>query len=247
MIRNKYLGSIFGGALVVCIVLISSQNSFAETSSSNNFQITDTEFGSGTELETCSGQYCARASIGSLNSEDSSSGSKTASFGSIASDSEPMLEIIVEPGESNLGVLTTERTASKTTKVKIRSYKSGGYTLQLSGHSPKYQSHQLKTLTLPTASSPGVEQFGINVVSNSSPSIGADPVQVPSDLMSFGYPTEDYGVKNLFKYINGDEIARSDTESGQTEFTISMIVNISGSTPAGHFVGDFSAVVVPVF
>lgn len=237
----------WGVVLAVTSALVFVSISFAETSRSDNYQATELEFGSSSEIESCSGEYCAHASIGSLDVDGSASASHTASFGPIASDSEPMLEVIVEPGESNLGVLTTEKTATKTTKVKIRSYLSGGYTLHIYGDPPQYQQHKLKTTSAPAESVPGVEQFGINVVKNTSPSLGNNPMQVPSEQTSFGYPSQGYDVPNFFRYISGDEIARSDTESGQTEFTISMVVNISNSTPSGHFTGDFSAVVVPLF
>lgn len=243
------LGKVFGYGLLIAmsVLLIFGDISQAETASSENYQAIEVEFGAGGELNSCSGEYCAHASIGSLDGSDASSPSYSASFDQLDLDSEPTLEVIVEPGESNLGVLTTEASATKTTKIKIRSYMSGGYTLHLFGELPQYEDHKLKSLATPAEAMPGVEQFGINVVANTSPNVGANPIQVPSGEISFGYPSEGYNQPNLFKYISGDEIARSDTETGQTDFTISMIVNISNLTPAGHFVSDFSAVVVPIF
>lgn len=246
---TDWLTKIFGYAVLILLSVsfVFGNTSRAETSSSGNYQATEVEFGAGGELDSCSGEYCAQASIGSLDGGQATSNSFSASFDQLDDGSEPVLEVIIEPGESNLGVLTTEVTATKTTKVKIRSYMSSGYTLHLFGEIPRYQEHKLKALIVPTESTPGIEQFGINVVANTSPSVGANPVHVPSGEISFGYPSEDYGQQNLYKYINGDEIARSDVETGQTDFTISMVVNISNLTPAGHFVSDFSAVVVPVF
>ena len=124
---------------------------------------------------------------------------------------------------------------------------SDGYTLHIYGDTPKYGDHSLSTMKTPASSSPGTEQFGINVIRNNSLGFGADPVQVPSDLMSFGEVAADYGASDVFKYINGDVVASSVVESGRTDYTVSMIVNISNATPAGHFVGDYSAVVVPRF
>ena len=219
---------------------------FAVSSSSPNYQVVESDFNAGL-LESCSGQYCAQASIGDMTAGRSKSvAGNSAAFGSIT-DSEPLLEVIVNPGESNLGVLTTENTATKTTTIQIRNYLSGGYVLQIVGTPPKYGNHTLNAPNTPTASNPGTEQFAINASDNSTPNVGAGPVQVPSDQISFGVVDDDYNTPNVFKYVSGDEIARSETESGRTDYTISMIVNIANSTPAGHYKGDFSAVVIPVY
>src|SRR5690606_432498 len=107
------------------------------TSTSTNYQATEMQFGNGSSVESCSEQYCARASIGSLSANSSQSASGSATFEPISSD-EPLLEVIVEMGESNLGVLSTEQTATQTTVVKVRNYLSGGYTLQVVGNPPEF-------------------------------------------------------------------------------------------------------------
>lgn len=217
------------------------------TSNSSNYQVTETQFGAGSLQESCSGQYCARTSIGDVaGGGGGTSSGTTATFGAITSD-EPLLEVIVDPGESNLGTLDAEHTASKTMVVRIRNYLSNGYVLQITGNSPKYANHTLNTPTTPTAAIPGTEQFAINAVDNSTPNVGAGLVQVPSDQFSFGEVDEDYDTPNLFKYVSGDVVGRSTKSSGRTDYTISMIVNISNATPAGHYSGDFSAVVIPAY
>lgn len=232
--------------LAMAIIAVGGASTVFAASSSTNYQVVESDFNAGT-LESCSGQYCAQASIGDVTAGKSKSVTGTsASFGPIT-DSEPLLEVIVNPGESNLGILTTENTATKITTIQIRNYLSGGYVLQIVGNPPKYGNHTLNTPSTPTASDPGTEQFAINAADNSIPNVGAAPVQVPSDQMSFGVVDDDYNTPNVFKYASGDEIARSETESGRTDYTISMIVNISNTTPAGHYTGDFSAVVIPVY
>lgn len=234
--------------LVVLFLGVGTGTALATTSSSTNYQVMETQFNAGTMMNSCSGQYCAQASIGDMTTGNASSpGESTAMFGTTPTDSEPLLEVIVDAGESKLGLLSTEQTATKTTTVRVRSYLSDGYTLQIVGDPPKYGEHTLKTPTVPTESRPGTEQFAINAVANTSPSVGAAPVQLPSDQTSFGIVEDDYLTPNLFKYVDGDVVASSRTESGRTDFTISMIVNISNTTPAGHFTGEFSAVVIPIF
>ena len=232
--------------LAALIVVGGAGTAFAQSSSSTNYQVSETQFGSSSTDETCSGSYCARTSIGDLTAGDSKSASYTTSFGPIQG-AEPLLEVIVDPGESDLGVLTTEETATKSMIVRIRNYLSSGYVLQITGEPPKYANHTLNTPSSPTASSAGTEQFAINAVLNTSPSVGANLVQEPSSNFSFGTVEDDYSTPNLFMYTSGDVVARSTSSSGRTDYTISMIVNISNATPAGKYSGDYSAVVIPVY
>lgn len=215
----------------------------AQTATSPNYQVTETQFG--TTERSCSGQYCAQVTIGEP-SEGDTIASSTAQFEDITNN-EPFLDMIIEAGVSNLGTLTTESTATKTTSIKVRSYLSGGYTLQILGDPPKFEGHLLATPTEPTASTPGTEQFGINIVANTTPSVGALPVQVPADQQVFGVVEDNYAIANMFMYQSEDVVARGVTDTGRTDYTVSMIVNISSSTPAGKYTGDFSAVVMPAF
>jgi hypothetical protein len=230
----------------VCIVIGGASTALAQTSSSSHYKVSETQFGAGSTQQQCSDSYCAKTSIGDMGNGSSTGATNTAKFGSITPD-EPLLEVIVESGQSFLGDLSAEQTATKTTIVKVRSYLSNGYFVQVTGDPPKYGGHTLSTPASPALSQPGSEQFGINVVANSSPNVGANPVQVPSGDFSFGQAYSGYNTANRFQYNSGDTVASSSVASGQTEYTISMIVNISNLTPAGHYSGDFAAVVIPMY
>ena len=231
--------------VVACFCVAMAPQVSAETSSSPNFTVTETEFGSGSTSDVCHGQYCVRGSIGSMVSGTSG----TASFGPITPDV-PTLDVIVEPGpeSSDVGVLTTEATATRTMIVKVRSYLSDGYQLQIAGQPPTYNGSSLATPSSPAASTSGTEQFGINAVANTAPvTFGADPVQVPSSEFSYGQVRPNYATANQYMYQPGDTVARSTVASGQTDYTISMIINVANSTPAGRYASVFSAVVVPLY
>lgn len=226
----------------VCIVV----PAYAQTSSSNNYKASEMQFGAGSSNESCSGNYCARASIGDIAGGESKSVSNSAVFGPVA-PSEPSLDMIIDTGNVNLGVLTTEVPATKTATMKVRTYLTDGYTLQITGDPPKYANHTLATPATPTASTPGTEQFGINLVANTVPNVGVNPVQVPSGEFSFGSVLPNYSTPNRFMYSSGDVVARSPTQTGQTDYTVSFIINISNATPAGQFKGEYSAVIIPIF
>lgn len=245
MQRMGYIGA---GTLLalLAIGIFSAQSAFATTSTSSSYQVSETQFGGGATLQSCSSQYCTRASIGDVAGGSASNAKSKTTFGPVTAG-EPTIDVIVEQGESNLGTLRTDQAATKTMTVRIRSYLSDGYMLQLVGNPPKHPKHQLKAMTTRAASKPGTEQFGINVVANTDPVVGLNPVQVPSGEFSFGVVEEQYAVPNMFKYVSDEVIARSDSESGRTDYTITMLINVSNRTPAGHYSGDFSAVVIPVF
>ncbi len=237
-----YVGRVLLGASIIGVG-VGVHTVVAQTSLSPNYQMTEAEFGSGTSLESCSGQYCARTTIGEVGNSSSATAPE---FGNVEY-SEPTMEMIIVPGESNLGVLTTEHTATKTTVVKIRNFESGGYILQILGDPPQFDGHTLATSATPVASEPGTELFGMNVVANTTPSVGKDPVQVPADVGIFGQAALGYATANMFKYVSGDVFAQSTEDSGGTDYTITMIVNISSVTPSGHYSGDFSAVLIPAY
>lgn len=218
----------------------------ADTSSSTNYKVTETQFGSGSNLKSCSTSYCGKISIGDNVVGSASSAHYKAQFGA-NTDNVPLLEVITEDGDQNLGILDSDHTATATRIVKVRTYLSSGYTIQVAGETPSQGTHALTPISDPSTSHQGAEQFGINLVANNAPSVGADPVQVPNNQTSFGYVTDDYASANLFKYINGDIVAKSDSSTGETDYTISLIINVSNTTPSGHYNGSFSAIVVPKY
>lgn len=243
--RGRYIRHL---ALVAAVFIGSLATTLVATavSTSPNYKVTEMEFGASNADKACSGEYCAYATLGDITSGPSKAGPSAAKFSPIT-DEEPRLEVIVDPGVTDLGVLSSTRTATKTTIVRVLTYLSEGYQMQIIGNPPKYGSHTLATPGVPTASEMGKEQFALNVVKNTTPNVGADPVQVPSTQTSFGKAAPGYDTTNLFKYVSGDVVATSESESGQTDYTISMIVNVSNTTPAGRYTGDFSVVIIPTY
>lgn len=242
-LRQRYRVAVL--AVVFALAIIVTPEA-AAVSSSSNYQIVETDFGSSSGGETCSPAYCARVSIGDSAVGNAQSSSYKTEFGPITPE-EPALEVIVDAGQSNLGQLSAEQTATKTLVVRIRNYLSNGYVLQIVGAPPTYDGRALQRLTAPTVSQAGTEQFGLNVVANTAPAVGANPAQIPNDQVSFGQAADNYKTPNLFMYQSGDVVGYSETESGRTDYTVSMVINIANSTPAGNYSSDFSAVVIPVY
>ncbi len=226
---------------------------YAQTSSSGNFQVLEAQFGSGGTEEQCSGgQFCAQGSLGS-NAVGRQSSSNFDADGGFLTSNEPYLEFVVSTTAVNLGLLDSSTVATGTASLYIRSYINGSYSLVTLSNPPTSENgDELEPLLTPAASSPGTEQFGINLVDNASPNIGSNPVNQPDNSFADGTAATGYETADLFKYSVGDTIARSANSAGnfangQTDYTISYIANISGITPAGTFVMNHDMVVVATF
>ncbi len=233
-------------ALALVLTLGLSGTAAAVTSSSTNYMVNETQFGIGGSQHDCSATYCAKTSAGDLVVGSGKSTTYSAQFG-FNTTSDPMLEVLVVGGSQNMGVLNATTTGSLSAVIKVRNYLSQGYVLQMTGSGLSQGLHTLTNLASPTTSQQGAEQMGINFAANTTPSVGAAPVQVPSSAFSFGTVDAGYSGANLFKYVNGDIVGRSTKSSGETDYTMSMIVNVSNVTPGGQYTGSFSAVVTPIF
>lgn len=232
--------------LVLAVVAgVGTVSAYAVTSSSNNYQITEGEFGSVSNSKTCQAGTCARVTLGDLNTDRASSTNFTTFGPQLSTD--PVLEIITDPGVSSLGVLSSTTTGTKLVSLKVRTYLTSGYTIQIVGTPPKYGAHVLNTPSEPTTSQPGTEQFALNLVANDTPNVGQDPLQIPNENFSYGVVESDYNQANKFMYRSGAVVARSSVASGETDYTVTIIVNISGLTPSGDYRSDFSAVIAPIF
>ncbi len=234
-------------ALVASLLMLGGFTAvYADSSSSANYKVNETQFGIGSGSGICSNAYCSQISVGDTTVGSAKSGSFAANFGFNTTD-QPYLDVWTEGGTTELGTLDVGSTATATNAIKVRNYLSSGYIIQITGATPSQGTHALDGITTAATSHQGAEQFGINMVANTAPAIGANAVQVPDTSTSFGYAYGDYSTPDIFKYIDGDIVAKSDTSSGETDFTLSMIINISNVTPGGKYTGSLSAVVVPVY
>jgi hypothetical protein len=208
----------------------------AQSSSSTNYRVDQTLFGTGGELDAQSNTYRARATAGELGIGQTDSSSYRAFAGFNTTD-EPFIEFVVTNNNINLGYLDTNSVSTATGTFYVRAWQASGYVVRTESDPPTNPSggHQMDALTSPTASTPGTEQFGINVVDNSSPNVGANPQQVPDNTFSFGTAATGYGGANLFKYVKGDTIAQSQQSTSVTIYTISYIFNIDETTPSGQY------------
>jgi hypothetical protein len=207
----------------------------AAQSASTTYQVNEVFIGNGGELHACSATYCAKQSAGETGVGNTKSTTYQAQAG-FNTNREPFLEFIVNGTNTDIGVLSTGSTTTTTATFSVKNYLSSGYSVVTVSSPPKNNTYTMNALSSPTASSAGSEQFGMNLVANTSPvTFGANPSQNPSATFSFGAAAAGYNTPNFYKYVAGDTIASSTKSSGETDFTISYIYNISNLTPGGQY------------
>lgn len=226
---------------------------YAAQSSSSGYQVNEVFMGSGGELNSCSASYCSKQSAGEVATGNTASNAFRAQAG-FNTDREPYLAFSVAGTNANLGVLSPFGTATLSTTFAVKTYLASGYVVKITADAPANvgNGHLLSPLATPSSSAPGTEQFGINLVNNTtgcgSPvNMGADPVQVPDNTFSYGVVATGYDTCGLFKYVKGDTIASSPKSSGETDYSMSFIYNISNITPDGDYIFNGSIVATSTY
>lgn len=235
------------GVSIVTLVSVAS-TPVAAQSASTNYKVEESFFGTGGELDASSTNYKAKQSAGELTVGNAASNNYQFQAGFNTTD-QPLLEFAVNGGVYDLGILDATATGAAMASFSVRTYLSSGYIVTAKGDSPSASGggHTLTALNSATSSSPGTEQFGINLAANTNPLIGAAPAQSPDSSFSFGGASPDYASPNIFKFLNGDTIAFSPKSSGRTNYSLSIIANIARDTPAGQYGGTLNLQVIPTF
>lgn len=239
-------------------------------SSSTNYKTEETFFGTGGDVDSTSTNFRSRQSAGALGVGDASSTNFRGSFGNIT-PSEPFLEMTVSGAAVDLGTLSTSTTSfgaaqggTCSCSFTVRSYLSSQYSV-INFSQPMVNESGItmtaKTVQAVPSGSTSVEEFGMNLVANTTlASFGADPKNVRDNNIgdtqdnSFadGKAAAGYQTTNQFKWGVGDTIASSPATSGnqgigQTNYTISYIAKIKDTSAAGNYTLKHVLVAVPVY
>jgi len=128
-----------------------------------------------------------------------------------------------------LGTLTNSATKYGTSQFLVGSNAVNGYTVSANGPTMTSGTDQISAINSPDTSHLGTGQFGMNLRANLTPLLGADPSG------GTGSPMPDYDITNKYTYHDGDVLASSNTRSTFEIYTVSYIVNVSSSQPAGVY------------
>jgi len=233
--------------ILVIVVLLVAKNIVFAQSISPNYQINEDFIGGGGLIESNSTNYSAQDTIGETGIGNSV-GTNYQTNSGFQTTSEPRLSFTVDTSSINFGTLSIGSTATATSTFSVLNYTSHGYIVITSGSPPSNGGYTLAGMGSTGPSSSGTEQFGINLKANTSPtSFGAEAVQVPDNTFSFGEAAANYNSANNYRYVAGESIARSVKTSGQTNFTVSYIVNASTTTAGGAYSGGQTLICIGTY
>lgn len=211
---------------------------------STNFRLNEPALGGFSNTKTQSTNFQASESGGILGIGNSTATNTQVNSGNETTD-DPALTFVVNSSNLNFGNFSPGTTAVTTSTFEVTDYTSYGYIVQMIGMPPTNGSHTIEAMATTGPSQAGVEQFGINLVANTSPSsLGANP---DHGQFGFGDAATNYDTPNNYRFVSGETVATGPKSSGKTVYTVSYIVNVSSLTPGGKYNGDQTLLCIAVF
>lgn len=132
---------------------------------------------------------------------------------------------------ADMGTLDPESTLVAHSQMAVGTNATAGFVITANGTSMSAGTNVIDTPAVPTESTPGTNQFAINLVANTAPAVGSDP----DGSFTNAVPAADYAQADKYKFISGDVVAYSPNVSLVRRFTVSYIVNASPNLKAGVY------------
>lgn len=217
---------------------------FSRALQSTSYRFDEATLGAGGQIQASSTNFQSRNSSGDIAVGESASSNFQVASGSQTTN-DPTLSFVINNFDANFGSFSATTPATATASFSIINYTAYGYVVQIAGNTPANGSHTIPGMSSSGPSDPGSEQFGINLVANTSPaSIGANPVQ---DLFGQGVASNNYNTPNTFRYVSGEIIASAPKSSGKTTYTLTYLVNVDNLTPGGKYTSNQTLVVTGTY
>lgn len=235
---------LFVGLFVLAIVSYTATAVHAETIQSTNFRFDESALDAGGLIDSNSANFRARSALGDTAVGEASSANFQTQPGSVTTN-DPALSFAVNSAGANFGNFSASTAATASASFSVLNYTSYGYVVTVAGNPPTNGSHTINAMTTTDSSQPGQEQFGMNLVANTSPiSFGSNPVQ---SIFGVGQAADDYDDADQFRYVSGEAIASAPKSSGLTTYTISYIVNVGSLTPGGQYTSNQTIIVTGTY
>lgn len=229
MVRRVLSFGLVVAALACCFVATVEADAPLKSS---HFEFDESTVGGGGLTQENSAHYQAGEFIGDLAIGSSTSSNFELESG-YETTSDPALTFIVDNSGINFGSFSPSTATTATSTFQVLDYTSYGYIVQIYGSPPTNGSHVIAAMNPTNVSQAGVEQFGINVVANTSPvALGANP---NNGLFGVGEASTNYNNPDHYRYVSGETIADGPKSSGNTVYTISYLVNVTSLTPGGQY------------
>lgn len=131
----------------------------------------------------------------------------------------------------NFGELSSNHTSSSQQQLLAATNAASGYTISLLGNTMTSGNNTIQPLSTNSYSRPGTSQFGLNLVANSNPRIGANP----SGLGQNTSVSTGYNQTNSFRFRSGEVVASSSAPANYRKYTVSYIVNVPKKQKPGIY------------
>lgn len=218
--------------IIACLVAFLTSGGAVYALQSTNYQFNETSLGGLGDNKGQSAGYKALTSGGIIGFGNQLATNTQANPGN-ETTSDPALSFAVASTGLSFGSFSTGLTATATSTFAVSNYTSYGYVVQVLGNPPTNGAHTIAPMTSTGPSTAGAEQFGINLVANTSPSsFGSNP---DHGQFGFGSATANYGTSNNYRYVSGETVVSAPKSSGVTIYTISYIVNVDSLTIGGQY------------
>lgn len=146
-------------------------------------------------------------------------------------------------------------TAGATSQLAASTNAGAGYVITVNGPTLTSGSNTITEMSAQAAPVYGVSQFGMNLKANTiastTPAIGLEVVETSNGTNYRGQAATGYDTVDQFKFTSGDTVANSFYGGpGGTDaqiFTVSYIVNVPGSQPAGTYTTTLTYICTPTY
>lgn len=132
---------------------------------------------------------------------------------------------------TDMGELAADSTLTAQSQMAVGTNATAGFAITVNGGPPAAGTNVIDAPAVPTTSAKGTNQFGINLVENTIPTVGSDPVGTWANAI----PSPDYSIPNQYKFVDGDVLAYSLNVSLMKKFTVSYIFNSRENLRAGVY------------
>ncbi len=216
----------------ICLVFLLMPHANAEQAQSSTYRIDESSIGTSDPVDVESSSYGISSATGDIGVGNSSSTNYQINAGSKTSP-DPVLAFSVDTSGTDFGDFSPSSAATTTMTFKVKDYTTYGYVVQMFGDGPTYNGHTIAPMASTGPSQVGTEQFGLNLVANTSPAnIGAN---LDNGDFGNGSVETEYSNTNNYRYVSGETIASAPGDSGETTYTITFIANVGPLTPGGKY------------
>jgi hypothetical protein len=146
-------------------------------------------------------------------------------------------------------------TATALSQLSASTNAGSGYVVTVNGVTLTSGSNTVAAMNSSTTGIHGVSQFGLNLKANtvlsSTPAVGTEVAPASNGTNYRGQSITGYSAVDTFKFTTGDTVANSSSGgaggSDAQIYTVSYVVNVPGSQPAGTYTTTLTYICTPTF